>query len=70
MATPRVPHPTEILTVSFRDACAMTGLSDPTLQREVAAGRIEVIRVGLKRMVTMRSLRKRFTPEPSEESAA
>jgi hypothetical protein len=61
MATPRIKQPIEILTVSFRTASSMVGLSDPTLRREVREGRLETMRIGNKDLITVSSLKARFT---------
>jgi hypothetical protein len=63
MATPRINQPIETLTVSIRTASSMVGLSDPILRREAREGRLEMVQVCKKDLITVRSLKERFAPK-------
>jgi len=49
--------PSGSLTVSFRDAAKMTGLSERTLRRLAASERLGTARVGTRVLIKMESLR-------------
>ncbi|MCQ4161274.1 helix-turn-helix domain-containing protein [Roseomonas sp. GC11] len=59
--TPSAPEPTKPankpLTYTIAGACQVTGLSRATLYRHAAAGRLELVKVGGRRLVPAQNLR-------------
>lgn len=46
------------LTITIRRATEYSGLSVPTIERRIASGELESIKVGRRRLIKMASLRK------------
>ena len=58
------------ITVSIPEAERVSDLSRSSIYRMLARGELEGVKVGKKRLITMRSLRRRLDPGSTSPEAA
>jgi hypothetical protein len=61
------PPPANRLTVTIETARQISGLGNTTLFGLIRSGRLEVVRVGRRTLITMRSLEALLTPQAAPE---
>lgn len=58
------------ITVTVKDAQKLSGLGPTMIWKLIGDGRLEVVRIDRRTLITVESLRKLLTPPHSEERAA